>query len=325
MKETKTLVASIKFSVKGLVYLALLMLLNIPASVYAQADSTKADTTTKEEPAATEAEESSLIAPSLDFLTVQKSNNTIDLKTSLQAKVKGTFYKLPLLKISFVLVSDTEEKALGFVITDKYGKAVFNIKADSLKTDAEGKLHFKAVFAGNKAMEAAEGEVTIKRARLEITPVKEDSLLSVNVKLIDLGTGTETPVPETALGIFVARLINPMKIGEGTTDASGEASVEIPNNLPGDTKGNITLLARLDENEVYGNIEASVVQPWGVKVSDKVSELPRALWSPHPPIWMIVTFAVLMIVVWGHYIVIIIQLFRLRKEEPHEPHPLAIN
>ena len=27
-------------------------------------------------------------------------------------------------------------------------------------------------------------------------------------------------------------------------------------NLPGDGKGNITLIARLDENEMYGNLEA---------------------------------------------------------------------
>jgi hypothetical protein len=76
-------------------------------------------------------------------------------------------------------------------------------------------------------------------------------------------------------------------------------------------------VAKLDENEVYGNLETTAVAPWGTAVSDKVSSLPRALWSPHPPIWMVVTFVILMSVVWGHYIVIVVQLFRLRKEEPH--------
>ena len=298
-----------------IIYVGMMMLLLIPSSSFAQADTTK-----KEAPVAdttVAAEEPSLIGPSLNFLTVQKADNTIDLKAAMQAKVKGTFYKLPLLKVSYVLVTENGEIPLGFVITDKYGKAVLNVKADSLKTDAAGKLNFKAIFAGNKGMDPAEGEVTIKRARLEITPVKEDSLLTVQVKLTDLGTGKETPIPELALGIFVARLINPLKVGEGTTDADGAATVEIPNALPGDAKGNITLIARLDENEEYGNIEASVVQPWGIKVSDQLKQLPRALWSPHPPLWMVITFTILMAVVWGHYIVIIVQLFRLRKEEPH--------
>ena len=288
---------------------ALLMLFFIPAGIYAQTDST-ADKDVKTE------EESSLIAPALDLITVQKSDNSIELKAALSAKVKGSFIKLPLLKVSFVQVINDAEKELGFIISDNFGKAKFVLKGDSIQTDKEGKLHFKALFAGNKQMDPAEGEVTIKRARLEITPVKEDSLLSVQVKLVDIGTGTETAVPETVIGVFVHRFFNPLKLGEGTTDASGEATVEIPNNLPGDAKGNITLMAMLQENETYGNLETSVVQKWGTPVSDKINELPRALWSPHPPLWMLITFIIMVVTVWGHYLVIVIQLFRLRKEEP---------
>jgi hypothetical protein len=49
-------------------------------------------------------------------------------------------------------------------------------------------------------------------------------------------------------------MFSALKLGEGKTDEAGEALIEIPNNLPGDAKGNISLLARLDENEVYGNL-----------------------------------------------------------------------
>jgi hypothetical protein len=78
-------------------------------------------------------------------------------------------------------------------------------------------------------------------------------------------------------------------------------------------------MAKLDENEMYGNLEASVVQKWGIPVSDKIQDQPRALWSSHPPLWMLITFFILMAVVWGHYIVIVYQLIKLRKEEPHSP------
>jgi hypothetical protein len=301
------------------ILVSLLIMLHVPGTLFAQADSTQADSTKTAAPATVEAEEkeSSLISPSIEFLTVQKGNNTIDLRASLKAKVKGAFYNLPLLKLSFVQVTEAGDKPLGFVISDRAGKAVFNVKADSLKADKEGKLTFKVLFAGNKQMDAGEEQLTIRRARLELVPVKDDSALSVTLKLIDIGTGKEVPVPETALGVFVSRSFNPLKIGEGTTDENGEATVEIPNGLPGDNKGNITLMARLDENEIYGNMEAASVQKWGAAVSDKILEQPRALWSSHPPIWMLVTFILLMTVVWGHYIVIVFQLFRLRKEEPH--------
>ena len=263
-----------------------------------------------------EVKEATTYAPLITFISVQKSDNSVDLKATVQAKISGTLTKLPGLKIEFTVGADSTAKKLGEVITDSRGVAILNCKPDQLTTDKEGKLNFKASFAGKDSIESAEELVSVKRARLEITPVKEDSLLTVKVKLIDLSTGTETAVPETDLGVFVKRMFSALKLGEGKTDEAGEASIEIPNNLPGDAQGNITLLAKLDENEVYGNLEAAVTQPWGTPVSDELKALPRALWSTLPPLWMPITFLILMTAVWGHYIVIIFELFRLRKEEP---------
>lgn len=283
----------------------------LPVQMFSQEDST----VQKQEAPAAEGPE--LISPSVEFTGVQKSDNSIDLKVALKAKVGGQFIKLYKMKVRFFQVVNEEDRELGYMITDGNGKAVFNIKGDTLPMDAEGKLHFKAVFAGNKAMEAAEEVFSFKKAKLEITPVREDSLLTVQVKLVDLGSGESSPVKDATVGIYVKRSFLPLKVGEGTTDEFGAATVEFPANLPGDAKGNLTLIGRVDENELYGNLEATSVQQWGTPVSDKLQELPRALWSTHPPIWMLITFIVLMATVWGHYIVIVYELFRLRKEQPH--------
>lgn len=296
----------------------LFIMLSSPFLLYAQTDSTK-----KTEPATTE-KDNSLISPSLEFISIQKADSSIDLKAMLKAKVKGSFIKLPLLKVKFILVTDTAEKDIGFAITDRNGMALVNYKVSSVIADKEGKMNFKAVFAGNKSMEAAEEKLAIKKARLQIVPVKEDSLLTVKVKLTGDSTGIETAVAKATVAIYVQRSFYPLKIGEGTTDENGEATIEIPKGLPGDAKASITLLARLDENEDYGKIESGVTLPWGVPVSDKLQESPRSLWSAHPPMWMLITFIILVGTVWGHYIVIIFELFRLRKEEPHPP-PAATN
>jgi hypothetical protein len=300
----------IKGRIRHILKYVMLMLLFTPAALFAQTDSTankEADTK----------EDAALISPALDFIIVQKSDGTIDLKAAMRAKIKGSFMRLPLLKITFFQVSDTAEKNLGFVITDKNGKAELNVKKDALTDVKNGSILFKASFAGNKQMESADGEMTVKKGLLQITPVKEDSLLTVKVKFTTPNTGMDSAMKDLTIGIFVKRFFSHLKIGEGTTDENGEVTVEIPNNLPGDDKGNIILLAKIDENETFGNLEASVTQPWGLPVSTKLEEQPRALWSAHPPIWMLVTFIVMMVVVWGHFIVIVYQLFRLRKEEPH--------
>src|SRR6187549_2013572 len=287
-----------------LAYSFLALLIALPEKLIAQTDSS----------AKPEVKEAATYAPLIEFVSIQKNDNSVDLKTSVKAKINGTLTKLAGLKIEFTIGADSTAKKLGEVITDNKGVAIFTCKPDQLNTDKEGKLNFKASFFGKDSIESAEELVSVKRARLEITPVKEDSLLTVKVKLIDLSTGTETAVPETDLGVFVKRMFSSLKLGEGKTDEAGEASIEIPNNLPGDAQGNITLLAKLDENEVYGNLEAAVTQPWGTAVSDELKALPRSLFSTLPPLWMPITFLILMTAVWGHYIVIIFELFRLRKE-----------
>jgi hypothetical protein len=299
MKKMSTTIAR-----TALMLAAVLILL--PAITRAQGDSTKKSTVAAEEIA---------IAPALTLVTVQKPAGAIDLKASLRFKTKGVTLKLTQLKVHFQLVTDTATKDLGSVITDRIGNALLTVKAGELNADKEGKLHFKAVFAGNKQMEATEAEATLKTAVLALTAEKADSVYTAKLKLTDLASGAA--IPKTTVSVWVKREFNALKLGEGTTDDNGEATVEVPAKIPGDAKGNIVLLGRVDENETLGNMESSLQEPWGVAVSDKNQQLPRALWSSHPPIWMLVTFLILVTTVWGHYIVIIFELFRLRKEEPN--------
>lgn len=287
-----------------------------PATVTAQTDSAAApaDTTAV---AAEEAAAEELISPSVDLISIQKGDSSVDLKATVKAKVDGKQRKLYGLKITFYQLTDSAETEVGKLVTDRNGIAIINVKAGQVLVNPDGTLRYKAVVSGPKNMEAGEGEVTVKRAMLVLTPVNEEGVFSVQLRLVDLSTGTETAVPETAVGLFVKRSFLPLKIGEGTTDENGDATVEVANNLPGDPLGNITLLAKLDENETYGYLETASTQKWGIPVSNRIEDQPRALWSSHPPLWMLITFIILMTAVWGHYIVIVYELIRLRKEQPH--------
>lgn len=254
------------------------------------------------------------VSPLIEFSSIQKSDGTITLTASVKAKIKGSLTKLAEMPLSFLSVTDSAETTLGQTMTSGNGTGSVNFASDKAAADREGKLHFKVMVAGNPQVEAGEEVLEIKKAKLTLEPFIEDSVTNVRLKLSDLSTGTAAPLPETGLNLYVKRTFSNLKVGEGTTDENGEAVVEVPVKLPGDAKGNLHLIARLDENETYGTVEASVSQAWGVPVSDEVKELPRALWSTHPPIWMLITFSVLMTAVWGHYIVIIFELFRLRNE-----------
>lgn len=279
--------------------------------IHAQTDTT---IRIEEKPAV---EDVDLISPSVEFTSVQKSDHSIDLKISLKAKIDGSLRMLHHINIRYYLVTDSTDVELGKAMTDMYGRAVLNFKVNPADPDTDGRLHFKAVVPGNKSIEETEEELFVKRAILTLAPEKEDSLLKVRIKIAEISRNSEIPVADATTSIYVRRMFLPLKIGEGTTDEYGETVIEIPGNLPGDAAGNLFLIARLEESEIYGQLEAGVkAENWGVAVSDQRQEQPRALWSSSPPLWMLVTFIILMAVVWGHYLVIVYELFRLRKEKP---------
>ncbi len=264
------------------------------------------------------AEEPELISPGVDLIAIQKADGSVDLRAAVKAKIDGKVRKMHSLKIHYYLVNDSAETELGAINADLNGYGVFNVKPEQVIDNKEGILNFKAKVNANKNMEEGVGEVSVKRAKLIATPIEEEGVYSVQVKLVDLSTGTETAVSEAAIGLYVKRMFNPLKVGEGTTDENGEAIIEFPGKLPGDAKGNLNIVARLDEDENFGFLEASFTgEKWGIPISDKLEDQPRALWSAHPPLWMLITFIVLMLAVWGHYIVIVYELFRLRKERSH--------
>lgn len=271
----------------------------------------------QEEPAVMAEEGPEMISPGVELIAIQKADGSVELQATVKAKIEKKLRKMHSLKIHFFLVGDSGETELGSVNANLNGVGVLLVKPEQVISNNEGLLNFKAMVNANKNMEEGVGEVSAKKARLIATPIAEDGKYSVQIKLVDLSNGTETPIPETTIGVFVKRQFSPLKVAEGTTDEAGDAIIEIPTGLPGDPNGNLVILAKLDENETYGYLEASLTgEKWGLPVSNKPVDPPRALWSAHPPIWMLVTFIILMAAVWGHYFVIVYELFRLRKEAP---------
>ena len=265
----------------------------------------------------TSSEEIEMISPNVELVGIQKADNSIDLKASVKAKVNGKIRKMHSLKIHFFIITDTSSIEVGAMNADNSGTAVFSLKPEQALIGSDGFIKCKAVVNSNKNMDEGEAEISFKKAILTVTPSESDGLKTLDVKLIEITKQGETPVANITVGIYVDRTFKPLKIAEGTTDETGMTSIEFPNNLPGNEKGNLIVYAKVDEDENYGNLEASFIgEKWGTTVSKKHHDQPRALWSSHPPLWMLITFIVLMVAVWGHYIVIVYELFRLRNEKP---------
>ena len=255
-------------------------------------------------------EEEEQISTRATLSSVQKNDGDIDLNALIRARIDGRYTGLPELEVAFFAVTDSSQEDLGKAVTGEDGIATLAINVADLPRDTSGRLAFMAEFEGNDEYSGSDDDIEIKAARMLLEPIAEDSALAVQVTLMSGGE----PVADEDIALFVKRLFSSLKVGEATTDEDGMATFDFPTGFPGDAQGNLEIYAFLEEHDDFGNMRTDMTQAWGIPVSDMPQEFPRALWSPYPPLWMVLAFVVLMGAVWGHYFVIVAKLIKVNKE-----------
>lgn len=218
-------------------------------------------------------------------------------------------------KVKFVGGADLKIE-FGESKTNDQGVASFTIPKEKIPAaDAEGNLTLGAKYAGDSMYEPTEDQVVTKNLIIEVLPVAGDSVKTITAKAYTLGpAGEKIPLTATDIFFYVPRMFTYLKIGEGQLDSTGTASIEFPVNLPGDSAGNITVIARVEDHDLYGNTEGQTMVKWGVPTQLFVKGTYRALWSQIAPTWMIITLIILLAGVWGHYTYAVIKLVKIKKE-----------
>jgi hypothetical protein len=285
--------------------------------VHAQ-DSTAVETQAQDTSAVEEEKEDLTVKSKMSLTGSQFPDGTIELTALLRAKIKGSYQKVAHQKVSFFSVNDDfEETALGDTITGPDGMARWKVNTTGKPVNADGSYSFLARYDGNDNMNGSESDVMLQPAKLVMEAIEGDSAYTLH--LVATANSADGPVPivEAPVAVYVKRMFSSLKVGEGTTDENGEVEVDFPMGLSGDQNANLEIAARIEETDAYGNLEARMTKQWGKPVSYEIKELPNALWSDHPPVWMIVTFFVLMGTVWFHYMYIVFNLFRIKADKDH--------
>jgi hypothetical protein len=257
-------------------------------------------------------QEVTLISP---YIQLQYFKNTDDqriLQTTLTYSKNRMELPLPGMEISFFTGGDQKE-LITTILTDKKGVARFDLSNDmKLKSDKDGMWAFSSEFKGNDTIMAGTSEITLKDVRLEMVLSLADSIKTITVKAFVNDNGQEKPVSGEAVKLYVPRMFSLLPISELTLDEMGTASVEFPSDLPGDKEGNLTIIAKFEENATFGNVEKRETLVWGLPTNYSVPTTHRALWTKTAPKWMIYTLSVLLAGVWGHYLFALISLIRIK-------------
>ncbi len=151
-----------------------------------------------------------------------------------------------------------------------------------------------------------------KQAELKLDFAKEDSLNVCKVNVVSEGQ----PVAEVSVKLFVKRLFGLLPVGEESTDETGVASFEVPNDIPGDASGKLTIIAKIEDDENYENVETEAAVNWGVIKKDDTSIVANrslAASRENAPIYFIIVSNLIIIGIWGTILYVVLQVFKIKR------------
>lgn len=252
-----------------------------------------------------------------NFRTIKQHDNVRILETSfIAANKKDRKDIVPVYEaeIKFFNVLNEEEVLLGKSKTSKEGIAKITLPENQqYLMDVEGNIVFKAIFEGTDELDSDEEEIIIKNLNLELSLTEKDSLKIVMVESYTLDSlGIKIPLDEADIIISVDGMLSKMNIGEGTIE-NGEFEFEFPEDLPGDSNGDLTVYAILEDHEIYGDVIQKKTVNWGI-FNKQIKEDKYTLWSEAAPIWMYVVLTILLVGVWANYIYTIVNLLKIKRE-----------
>lgn len=234
------------------------------------------------------------------------------LVVTLQGQEEGKFFPLEDKKVNFDFVSGKEKKSIGTISTTAKGKATIEIPVEIISSGgSKGVFSFMASFDGVDKYKSSTASVEIRNVNMELSFFQKEGEKEISCKAMEVGhDGKMTPLQDLKILFYVPRTFTLLKVGEGAL-SDGIANVEFPVTLPGDSAGNLTIVAKIEDNESYGNVEATGRINWG-KPLLPMKIVKRGLGDTDAPLWMVYTLIILLSLVWFHYLYIIITVFRIR-------------
>jgi len=246
------------------------------------------------------------------------NNAAQHLVVSAKSKIDGKFQKIANIPFKVYITSDADKNNLiGAGITSERGEYILFIppiaKQEWIKSATQ---NFVAVSATTKLYDEARGELAITKAKLKIDTI--DGKM-VHAKLLVLIDSTWKPMVGIEMVLTVKRLGGNLNISETatyTTDTAGAVTGEFKReNLPGDNKGNLVLVANVIDNDIYGNLSAETTVPWGSKLIYSTNYNHRSLFARrgHSPFWLEFLAYGIILAVWVVIIYLVLQIKKIVK------------
>ena len=235
---------------------------------------------------------------------------TVQAKT----KIKGKFQMVNGAAFQVFLDKDSAGYEIGKLVTDSKGEASAYLQPTlQQQWNSLSQHNFIAVYDGDKNFNPSKTEASFTKARLHIDTGDNKT---VTVKIEELKDGNWLPVKSVDIKVGIRRMGGDLAISDKesySTDSTGTVAATFAlDSIQGDKNGNLKLIAKVEDNDSYGNLTLEKTVHWGTIVKPDNSFNQRSLWATRfkTPIWLLFIAYSILISAWS---VIIYLLFQLRK------------
>jgi hypothetical protein len=268
-----------------------------------------------------DAQDSSVAEPSIHLRYFVNNNSIQYLMVQSRIKVGKKFEALPRKVVQIYLDSNSPENLITKTYTDEKGFAKVIIPP-SLKDkwNSSPQHQFIGILEATSKEEERTTSLEITKAKMEMDTSTTDSVHSINVLVKFFQNNDWVPVKDVEMKLGVNRSGGILSAGDEetyTTDSTGTASVEFKrDSLPGDHLGNFVLVAKVEDNEQFGNLLVEKTVPWGIVVKENKNFFDqRTLWSTRfrTPEWLLFMAYSIVISVWSVIIYLVFQIIKIKR------------
>lgn len=256
------------------------------------------------------------------------SNNSLQyLKVKTQFRADNKIQPVKDVTVQLYLDSIAENNLISKMKTNENGEAETSVPVKLKEQWAASTQHKFIAVAGGKTGETVT-ELQITKAKIIIDTANADGTRSVTAQVFSFINGEWMPAADVEVKLGIKRFGGTLKIGEEetyTTDSSGKVSGEFKlDSLPAsDAKGNIVLVAKVEDNDQFGNLSVEKTVPWGRYYRHQNTFGRRSLWAAQfrSPLWLLFMAYSIIGSVWGVIIYLVFSIFQIKKSGKNRSEP----
>jgi hypothetical protein len=246
------------------------------------------------------------------------NNNAAYLMVRAKTKINGKFQPAKGVKFNLFMDKDSAASATGKgLVTNEKGEAGSPLSPNLKDQWNSAATHtFIAITDGDAVYNPAKAEAPVTKAHLQIDTADGRT---ITASLLENKNGQWVPVKAVEIKVAIRRLQSDLAVSDKesyTSDSTGKVEAEFKrDSLPGDLKGMLTLVAKVEDNDTYGNLIVEKKVPWGSILKAENNFNKRTLYSTRfkTPIWLLVMAYSIIISVWSVIFYLIFQIVKIKK------------